>query len=69
MTAPEPPLSGEELLTAITEAMVALHQRYHHRKPVTAATKMLGDDLLARAERPAGARSSRGPATSSARPQ
>jgi uncharacterized protein YbcI len=47
MTAPEPPLSGEELLTAITEEMVALHQRYHHRKPVTAETKMLGDDLLA----------------------
>jgi uncharacterized protein YbcI len=47
MTAPEPPLSGEELLTAITEEMVALHQRYYHRKPVTAETKMLGDDLLA----------------------
>jgi len=27
--------------------MVALHQRYHHRKPVTAKSLMLGDDLLA----------------------
>jgi len=25
----------------------ALHERYHHRKPVTAKTRMLGDDLLA----------------------
>ena len=27
--------------------MVAFHERYHHRKPVTAKTLMLGDDLLA----------------------
>ena len=27
--------------------MVAFHQRYHHRDPVTAKTLMLGDDLLA----------------------
>ena len=27
--------------------MVALHERYHHRAPVTAKTLMLGDDLLA----------------------
>lgn len=27
--------------------MVALHQRYHHRAPVSAKTQMLGDDLLA----------------------
>jgi len=26
--------------------MVALHERYHHRVPVTAKTRMLGDDLL-----------------------
>jgi len=41
------PLSGEPMLVAITDAMVALHERYHHRKPVTAKTLMLGDDLLA----------------------
>jgi uncharacterized protein YbcI len=41
------PLSGEELLFAITEAMVVLHQRYYHRTPVSAKTQMLGDDLLA----------------------
>ena len=35
------------MLVAITDAMVALHERYHHRKPVTAKTLMLGDDLLA----------------------
>ena len=33
--------------TAVTDAMVALHERYHHRAPVTAKTQLLGDDLLA----------------------
>jgi uncharacterized protein YbcI len=47
MLAPEPPLVGDELLVAVTDAMVVLHKRYHHRKPVTAKTQMLGDDLLA----------------------
>ena len=47
MLASDPPLSGEELLSAVTEAMVALHERYYHRTPVEAKTRMLGDDLLA----------------------
>ena len=47
MLAPATFLIGDELLVAVTEAMVAFHQRYHHRKPVTAKTLMLGDDLLA----------------------
>lgn len=47
MPAGEPPLEGDELLAAVTEAMVALHNRYYHRKPVTAKTRMLGEDLLA----------------------
>ena len=47
MVAADPPLSGEELLSAVTEAMVALHERYYHRTPVSAKTQMLGDDLLA----------------------
>ena len=47
MPAPEAVLSGDELLAAVTEAMVALHQRYHHRAPVTAKTQLLGGDLLA----------------------
>jgi uncharacterized protein YbcI len=42
-----PTLSGDELLVAVTDAMIALHERYHHRKPVTAKTQMLGGDLLA----------------------
>jgi uncharacterized protein YbcI len=46
MMAAAPPLSGDEMLAAVTEAMVALHERYHHRTPVTARTRMLGDDLL-----------------------
>jgi uncharacterized protein YbcI len=46
MVAASPPLSGDDLLKAVTEAMVALHERYHHRTPVTAKTRMLGDDLL-----------------------
>jgi uncharacterized protein YbcI len=40
-------LSGDELLSAVTEAMVVLHQRYYHRTPVSAKTQMLGGDLLA----------------------
>ena len=42
-----PPLTGDALLAAITDGMIALHQRYHHRKPVTAKTSLLGDDLIA----------------------
>jgi uncharacterized protein YbcI len=40
-------LSGDALLDGVTDAMVALHERYYHRKPVTAKSLMLGDDLLA----------------------
>lgn len=47
MLVADPPLSGDALLLAVTEAMVALHERYYHRAPVTAKTQMLGDDLLA----------------------
>src|SRR3984893_5455856 len=46
MLAANPPLSGDELLEAVTAAMVTLHERYYHRTPVTAKTRMLGDDLL-----------------------
>jgi uncharacterized protein YbcI len=37
----------DETLAAITDAMVALHVRYHGRAPVSARSQMLGDDLLA----------------------
>jgi uncharacterized protein YbcI len=47
MAAPESALHGEDLLAAVTDAMVELHRRYYHREPVTAKTRMLGDDLLA----------------------
>ena len=47
MSAPNESLTGEELLAAVTQAMVGFHERYHHRKPVTAKTLMLGDDLIA----------------------
>lgn len=45
--ATDPPLQGEDLLLAVTEAMVALHERYHHRAPASARTQLLGNDLLA----------------------
>ena len=41
------PLNGDALLDAVTDAMVALHVRYHNRAPVTAKTLLLGGDLLA----------------------
>jgi len=47
MSRARPPLSGEDLLHAVTDAMVLLHRRYHYRTPVTAKTQMLGEDLLA----------------------
>ena len=47
MAAPNEPLTGDALLTAITDAMVALHERYHHRPPATAKTRLMGEDLLA----------------------
>lgn len=47
MSAPEPPLTGDALLAAVTDSMVALHQRYHHRAPVTAKSQLMGDELLA----------------------
>jgi uncharacterized protein YbcI len=47
MAAPTPPLRSDELLAAVTDAMVALHERYYHRAPVSAKTQMLGEDLLA----------------------
>ena len=34
------------VLAEVTDAMVALHERYHHRAPLTAKTQFLGDDLL-----------------------
>jgi uncharacterized protein YbcI len=46
MVVADPPLDGEGMLEAVTDAMVALHERYYHRRPATAKTRMLGDDLL-----------------------
>jgi uncharacterized protein YbcI len=42
-----PPLVGEELLSAVTDAMVGLHQRYYNRAPVSAKSSLLGGDMLA----------------------
>ena len=47
MPAPNVPLTGEPLLSAVTESMIALHERYHHRVPVTAKSMMMSDELLA----------------------
>ena len=47
MPATNAPLNGDALLEAVTDAMVALHVRYHHRSPVSAKTLLLGGDLLA----------------------
>jgi uncharacterized protein YbcI len=47
MSAPNAPLTGDALLVAVTDAMVGLHERYHHRVPATAKTLLLGGDLIA----------------------
>jgi uncharacterized protein YbcI len=41
------PLTGDALLVAVNDAMIALHQRYYHRAPGSARTQLLGDELLA----------------------
>jgi uncharacterized protein YbcI len=47
MSAPAPPLTGDALLEAVTESMAALHRRYYGRKPVTAKTQLMSNELLA----------------------
>ena len=42
----ETPVADAQL-EAVTEAMVALHERYHGRKPGTARTQFMGDDMVA----------------------
>jgi uncharacterized protein YbcI len=43
----ERPGVREDVLEAVTEAMVALHERYHARKPASARTMIMGDDMVA----------------------
>ena len=38
---------SEAQLEAVTEALVALHVRYHGRKPGSARTQLMGDDMVA----------------------
>jgi uncharacterized protein YbcI len=38
---------GDDVLEAVNDAMVAIHERYHGRRPASASTQMLGDDMLA----------------------
>lgn len=46
MSAPTPTLTGDELLDAVTDSMVALHERYHHRAPASAKSQLMGDEVL-----------------------
>jgi uncharacterized protein YbcI len=45
--APTDPLTGDALLQAVNDAMIALHRRYYHRVPATAKTQLIGDEILA----------------------
>jgi uncharacterized protein YbcI len=46
VSAPNTALTGDALLVAVTDAMVAMHSRYYHRAPVTAKTLLLDGELL-----------------------
>jgi uncharacterized protein YbcI len=46
MPAPNTPLTGDPLLLAVTDAMVAFHLHYYHREPVNARTMLIDDELL-----------------------
>ncbi len=41
MATPEQPLQGDDVLRAITDALVALHRRYRGRKPVSARSQLM----------------------------
>ena len=41
------PQVNDAVLAAVTDAMVALHQRYHGRAPTSGRSRMLGSDMLA----------------------
>ena len=41
------PRTGDALLQAVNDAMVAMHKRYYHRAPITAKTQLMGDELRA----------------------
>ena len=41
-----PPI-GDPQLEAVTVAMTAIHERYYGRRPASAHTRMMGDDMLA----------------------
>jgi uncharacterized protein YbcI len=47
MAAPDPPRDEDRLLTAVAEAMSALHERHYRRPPGSAQCRLMGDDLLA----------------------
>jgi uncharacterized protein YbcI len=47
MAAPPDPVTGDALLHAVTDAMIALHERYYHRAPASAKTQLIGDEILA----------------------
>ena len=47
MPAPTGPLTGDALLQAVNDAMVAMHKRYYHRAPITTKTQLMGNEVLA----------------------
>jgi hypothetical protein len=47
MATPTEPLSTEAQLSAVTAAMVQIHERYYHRPPGSAKSQLMGDDLIA----------------------
>ena len=47
MATPPEPLDDDALLTAVTDAMVQLHERYYHRPPGSGKSQFMGDGLIA----------------------
>ncbi|WP_028062783.1 Na-translocating system protein MpsC family protein [Solirubrobacter soli] len=47
MATPPESLDDDAVLAAITDAMVALHERYYHRPPGSAKSQFMGEDLIA----------------------
>ena len=42
----DPPSVSDAQLEAVNEALVVLHERHHGRRPRTARTSLMGDDMV-----------------------
>lgn len=47
MATAQAPLHGDDLLEAVTASLADLHERYYGRRPASARSQLMADDVLA----------------------